>query len=107
MTINLIKKVNNYPDELKGIAQRFLSLESDYNAIVKKLNDEKTALVNQFKQVSAQGDKQNRDRYHSEEQKFNNGEFLPLILSSTLKEWQSEKIRYTVTKFTATGLSIL
>lgn len=107
MTINLIKKVNDYPDELKGIAQRFLSLESEYNAIVKKINDEKTALDNQFKQVSAQGVKQDQDRYHSEERKFNNGEFLSLILSSTLKKWQSEKIRYTVTKFTATGLSIL
>ena len=88
---SIIKKINSYPVELNGIAQKFLSLETEYNSIVKKINDEKTALENKYKQSVLALEKNKANEYNSEEQKFINGEFLPLILSSTFKQWQDEK----------------
>jgi hypothetical protein len=107
MKSNQIKKVNPYPNELQQIAQRFLSLETEYNAIVKKVTDEKTSFNNKYQQSVLELGKNKTAQYNSEEQKFINGEFLPLILSSTLKEWQTEKNKYSIIKFTLVGVSIL
>jgi hypothetical protein len=107
MTNSIIKKINNYPLELTGIGQKFISLETEYNAIVKKINDERTALENKYRQSVLTLDKNKANEYSSEEQKFINGEFLPLILSSTFQKWKDEKMKYTVIKFAAVGLSIL
>lgn len=102
-----IKKTNNCPSELNGLFQRFLSLETEYNAIVKKITDEKTALDDQFSQLSSQVSKQNQDRYNSEEEKFNNGFYLPVILSSKLTEWENEKKKYSLLKLAVSGLCLV
>ncbi|MBL7914382.1 MAG: hypothetical protein JNL49_04985 [Bacteroidia bacterium] len=107
MTDSEVKKVNNYPNELNGLFHRFLSLETEYNAIVKKINDEKTALDSQFNQISAQVTKQNQDRYNAEEQKFNSGFYFTPVLVNTLAKWQQEKQKYTILKFAVSGLLLL
>ncbi len=107
MTNNSIKKVNNHHEELHRITNQFLSLETAYNNIVEKIRNERTDLENNYEQATLKLNKNKSNQYNSEEQKFTNGEFLPLLLSSILKEWQAKKTLFTATKFTATGLSIL
>lgn len=104
MINSLINNVNNYPNELNGLFQRFLSLETEYKAIAKKINDEKTDLDSHFNQISAQVIKQNQDRYNIEEQRLNSGFYLIPILRNTLTKWQQEKQIYTFLKFAFTGL---